>query len=562
MTPDSQPQQAASRTPTTHYIVAVVAYLAAAWYLVSISIDALNPDGVAYIVNAQHYAAGQFDLAVNGWFGPMLSWLLVPLIWLGVDPILAARLLGVLFGLAFAVGVVAMTRGLGGGRLALLAFVAALLLALRTVAAEITPDFLLAVGLTWYFVLASDLAAAPTARRAFFAGLVGGACYLVKAYAFTFVAAHLVMTFALRGLLLRKASRAPGGLKAFAAAVVGLLVLSAPWIAVVSAQEGALTVSVTARRAPHAWGPLPRNTHWPTYSLQRPREGRLSVWENPAESQGEWPTWHPAGGFAQNLKNQLHVIFLNAIRAAGHLKNADVLGMLMCGWVVAGLLIWPLRRDPSPERMVRLWAWLSVALYLGGYCLLYLYERFTWGAWGVLLALAVSVLSSLRRDEAPRSAPGPRKPEQPAASASRAATAALAAMLIASTAYATLTKGYEYAQSKHEWAQCTWLRGMAQRFGDGTQVASTDWGFGLYFSFWSDSPLLGRLVLQGPGDLDRELSPFGRTLVLVLDSSHMAKLLHQDGRFRILGEMQVHKPSGRVLWAFMYEPRRSSPGGG
>lgn len=544
----------------TWYVVAVLAYLAAAWYLVSISINGINPDGVAYIQNARHYAAGRFDLAVNGWFGPMLSWLLAPFCRLGVDMILAARLLGVLFGLAFAVGVVALTRRLGGGRLSLPAFVTALLLALRTVPAEITPDFLLAVGLTWYFVVAADLFVAPTVRGAFLAGMIGGLCYLVKGYGLTFVGVHLVMTLALHRLMLRRSGKAI--LKPFGAAAAGLLLVSLPWIVAISVQEGALTISTTSRRAGRAWGPLPRTGPWPTYALQRPREGRINVWENPAEAPGEWPTWHPTGGFAQNLKNQLHVIFLNAIRAARFVKEADALGMLMCGWVVAGLLIWPLRRDGPQQTAVRAWAWLSPAVFLGGYVLLYLYERFTWGAWGVLLALAVSVLSSLRRDGAPNEAAAPRKSGASAANASRVATAVLVVLLIASATYATLSKGYEYSRDKHEYAQCTWLRGIAGRLADGTQVASTDWGFGLYFSLWSDSPFLGRLPMLAPDELDRELSPFGRTLVLVFDSVGLVGLLHQDGRFRSLGGPQVHPPSGRVLWAFMYEPGASPAGGG
>ena len=123
-------------------------------------------------------------------------------------------------------------------------------------------------------------------------------------------------------------------------------------------------------------------------------------------------------------------------------------------------------------------------------------------------------------------------------------------------------KGYEYSRDKHEYAQCTWLRGIAGRLADGTQVASTDWGLGLYFSLWSDSRYLGRLVPGYPDHVEEQLSPFGGTLVLVFDSGGLARLLQQDGRFRSLGGPQVHRPSGRVLWAFMYEPGASPAGGG
>src|SRR5574342_825911 len=52
----------------------------------------LNPDGVCYIRLASYYASGQFHLAVSGYWGPMLSWLIAPLLGAVENPLYAARM--------------------------------------------------------------------------------------------------------------------------------------------------------------------------------------------------------------------------------------------------------------------------------------------------------------------------------------------------------------------------------------------------------------------------------------------------------------------------------------
>lgn len=46
---------------------------------------ALNPDGVAYISIAEHYARGDWGAAVNAYWSPLLSWLMTPFIVLGFN---------------------------------------------------------------------------------------------------------------------------------------------------------------------------------------------------------------------------------------------------------------------------------------------------------------------------------------------------------------------------------------------------------------------------------------------------------------------------------------------
>ncbi len=54
--------------------------------------DALNPDGMVYLRNAQELAAGEFMRSVSSYWGPLISWCTAPLLWTGLDSVHAIRL--------------------------------------------------------------------------------------------------------------------------------------------------------------------------------------------------------------------------------------------------------------------------------------------------------------------------------------------------------------------------------------------------------------------------------------------------------------------------------------
>ena len=66
----------------------IIALAVAGW----INRHALNPDGVAYMRIASYYATGKIDVAISGYWGPLLSWLMVPWLKAGVTAVVAARI--------------------------------------------------------------------------------------------------------------------------------------------------------------------------------------------------------------------------------------------------------------------------------------------------------------------------------------------------------------------------------------------------------------------------------------------------------------------------------------
>ena len=71
----------------------------------------LNTDGVAYLRIASYYAHGQTHLMISGYWGPLISWLMAPLVALGVPPLATGRVVMGLSAVVFWFGCVSVFRG-------------------------------------------------------------------------------------------------------------------------------------------------------------------------------------------------------------------------------------------------------------------------------------------------------------------------------------------------------------------------------------------------------------------------------------------------------------------
>src|SRR5262245_11206966 len=74
------------------------------------NLEMLNSDAIAYLRIASYYAHGQTDLAISGYWGPLLSWLLAALLKVGIKPLIAARLAMAVSAAIFWLGCLAVFR--------------------------------------------------------------------------------------------------------------------------------------------------------------------------------------------------------------------------------------------------------------------------------------------------------------------------------------------------------------------------------------------------------------------------------------------------------------------
>jgi len=310
--------------------------------------DRLNTDAVAYLGLARHYAAGDFRLALSAYWGPLLPWLLAPLLKLG--PLAALRAAMALGGLLFVVGAGRLLASLRVRSRAPLWICAAF--AVTQSVAVATPD-LLFCGLL-FLSLASLLRG-----RWFSGGVWGGAGGLAKP-----VGGPTLLLLAVAVALLRRAAgaRRTPLWRGPVLSLLGASLLLVPWIAALSIARGRLEagsagainhaiVGPSARLAPFE---MPRHPF--TTTVKSPEPGRFSRWEDPRRE--EYPRWSP-------LEHPLHQARLLRDNLGALLWFLSDLDLLHLAWVGALLLF----RIRPRER----WRWgaplafAAVAVYLPVY---------------------------------------------------------------------------------------------------------------------------------------------------------------------------------------------------
>ena len=505
-------------------IILAVYFLLAA-LVVYQSADQINPDGVAYVQIARHYAHGRFDLAVSSYWGPLLSWLLVPLVWLGIGSMAAVKAINVVLGAGLGLAAVSLARRVKLNWNPNVVLAGSLTLVLAMLPQPITPDVLLATLMTLYFARSARLLRSRSAKVAFGAGLIGGAAYLAKAYALAFVPLHLALTLAV-GLSVR------GGLGArtrqLVAGLAGVALVAGPWVVAVSVKEGRPTIGSVTRLADAFVYSIKTGQNCPLYRVQTPRPGRINVWENPTEIPQDYVD---AARPPENYRSR--ILLANGNELNNMLRWFDPIVPLAVGWVIVVLSIpvqlllravdWRGPQTPRKGRPVgtlgvprRIWLAGSVAVYAGGYMLVLMESRYLWPIWALLLVLTLGVLGA---------SPGGR--------AGRWRLLA-PALLLGAVAGAVAMSLYPWFDPSPTSKGADW-RQMAKA-SSGLQsnqlTAANVWHEGLYASYRADSPFLGVIEGQDAEEIARGLRPFGPVRVLVFNNAKLERMLESSGLFR------------------------------
>ena len=114
----------------------------------------LGPDSISYISIAQHYADGYWKEAINTNWSPLMSWLMAPLLWVGISGLLAAKLFCIASGILLLFTFRILVRGFGLSRfLATLTMYAVAFMTVVFALTRLGPDILVAALLLLYFAI-------------------------------------------------------------------------------------------------------------------------------------------------------------------------------------------------------------------------------------------------------------------------------------------------------------------------------------------------------------------------------------------------------------------------
>jgi hypothetical protein len=448
--------------------------------------ELINPDAVSYLRIASYYLHGRPDLAVNGYWGPLLSWIMTPILPVFADPLSAARVAVGLAGPLFLAGCVSVFRVFRLSKPAVV--VGAWLAAVTSIqwsVAVITPDLLLA-GL---LALACSLALRPSwlaSRRVqLAAGALFGIAYLAKAIALPFALLFVITLSAMELLSGRGAARTI--LRAATVTMVAFAVFAAPWVIILSAHYGRPMFSTSGRCAHTIVGPNDIERFHPTFTAwHRPAEGRITTWEDP--SLLPYRPWSPVENLSY-ARHQAGLVQQNLRSAYATMAGFDILQVGLIA-LVSGLLFHKPWRENMRSHPWR-WAAVPVACLSAWYLPVHSEGRYFWPTYAFILGAGLGMAEWLtdgveRRHRLLRPLALGIVAITFAAPAGESVVDALRGMRIAP---------YECAKDLDERLDAAAMRGPIASVGPQEEA-------GLYLAFLRNEPWYGSIVEPTPQDFE------------------------------------------------------------
>ena len=475
--------------------------------------DQVNPDTIVYIRIAQYYLSGQTDLLISGYWGPMLSWLIVPWLLIFADPLLAAHAAMAVSAVVFLVGGFCVLRA---ARLPDSASVIGMwIIALIGVAWSInpTPDLLMA-GLLCCGTsqLVSDKWVANV-RTALGAGLVLGASYLAKAVALP-VSALMLIGLASTNVVVYQSSLRQA-VRAAAMTIAGFLIVAGPWIGILSYKYGHPVFSTSGSINHAIAGPRDMERFHPTFrTFHKPETRRLTSWEDPTGM--PYQHWSPLENISYAV-HQAKVIYGNALLLVQYLQSFDWLGLgLVCA--IFGFLFGTPWKKSLQEEM---WRWLLIPIF--ALCVIYLpvlasAPRYFFVALPFLLAVSLGYTLSLAGSIFQNN------------QVKHALALTLVTLSFVMGNKDSFRKAFDPSNANGDYLAAKILADKLKMTGLIGPIASVGsaWGSGLYLAYLLNTQWFGhRVEVNNP----EEILSSGADLIILPRGTAMAKQLREDPRF-------------------------------
>ena len=363
--------------------------------------ERLTGDSTLYLSIAEKYISGDLGNAVNGYWGPLLAWLLAPFLYLGSTHVFAVNALNLIIGILTIIGIWRLSCKFNFSE-NIRAIVLLPLVPILSFVSLIQPmDFLLLCILVYYLNVVFDKNYPSSPYNAVSAGALGALAYFAKPYGFPFFISHFLLINAGHYFGSRARQDKRNVLRNL---VVGFLLfglLSGPWIALISQKYDRITFSTMGRGVLAALGPGSEHETLekgdPIFFegfIEPPNETAFVIYEDPTYARNE--SWNPLES-RRSFKHLLSNIAKNLFEGLRVYESFSRLaGPIL---IVYLLMILALPFNKLFSRRELLFPFLTILLYTGGYTLFHFEARYLWIVNILLLLMGGQVLNELFRGE-------------------------------------------------------------------------------------------------------------------------------------------------------------------
>ncbi len=230
------------------FILTLVVYLILGVFILRYyQYEGLQANSIGYFSVALQYADGNFIDAINGFWPPLISWLLIPFIKLGLTPLLAARILNLVTGCFLLIGIKKLSYRFeiskGLRNIILFSFVP-IVLSYTTL---IFPDLLLLCVLVYYLNIVFKSEYPDSIYNGVLSGVLGAIAYFSKSYAFPFFIAHFLLLNILHYLRSSVRARRINVLRNAVAGFVLFGLISGVWVGLISGKYDYFTIGTAGK---------------------------------------------------------------------------------------------------------------------------------------------------------------------------------------------------------------------------------------------------------------------------------------------------------------------------
>jgi hypothetical protein len=391
------------KKPLSFYILIFVLIIYSTLIAFTQHYERLSADSTIYLDLAKKYLSGDFADAINGYWGPMLAWLFIPFLYFKATPVTAINVLNLIIGLLTILGVWILSYRFEISEKIRGAVILSLLPIMLFFSLVELIDFLLVCFIVYYLGFIFNNEYHNKLSNGVFCGIAGALAYFSKSYAFPFFIVHFLI---MNVLHFRRHSTRHEKRKVLRNAIAGFAVfaiISAPWISAISIKYDRLTFSNTGKGNFAPIGPDDPKT-----GLERgvpifhkglfapPNNTATSVWEDPSYIWKDVTSWSPFDSPA-HFKYFMTNIIRNVIETLNIYETCSRLALAI---IVAYILL--LISGPFNSQMLRgdrLYSFLTVLIFTGGYLPFHLEHRYLWTINILLLLMGGHVLNVIFQND-------------------------------------------------------------------------------------------------------------------------------------------------------------------
>lgn len=354
----------------------------------------INSDGISYLSIAQHYANGNFNNAINGYWGPLLSWIISPFLIFKltpVDTLLVGEIISVIIGFFTLIGVKSLSYKFemtdGMRTIILFAMIPVILFFwLRA----ISPDLLILCFFVYYLNIIFSPNYSDTIKNGIFAGILGAMAFLSKSYALPFFIFHFILFNLLHYWKYDTKIEKKKVLKNLSLGLMVFFLISGLWVGAISDKYGKITLGTSGEYNRELMGP--GSLGHPVFFkglIKPPNTNAISAWEDPFYIKMD--SWDPLKS-KEGLNNQLKLIWKNTHDTFDIIVSFSYLSLI----IILGYVLLLLRS--SKKEILKgneLYPILTIAIYTAGYILIWVEDRYLWLIYILLFLMGGFLVSKI-----------------------------------------------------------------------------------------------------------------------------------------------------------------------